>query len=184
MKIRLALVLSLIPLFAAAEIYKSVDSEGNVVFSDQPTPGAKKILQQLTPTYAPPPLPQAETTALSVAPTVASYYTALRIRKPAPGETLRDVTGALIIDLEVVPPLKIQEGHLLVVAVDGNNLASHDNATQLTISNLAPGAHTLKAQIMDASGQVQFSSGSITFHMQRTAGAASAKEPVNPPSAR
>jgi len=177
MKIRLALVVSLVPLIAAAEIYKSVDSEGNVVFSDQPTPGAKIILQELTPTYAPPPLPQAETNA----PAIASYYTALRIRKPAPGETVRDATGALTIDLEVVPPLKIQEGHLLTVAVDGKNLTSHDNTTQLTISNLASGAHTLKAQITDAAGQVQYSSGSITFHMQRNP---SVKEPANAPSGR
>lgn len=172
MKTRLAMVSLLVPLLAGAEIYKSVDSDGNVVFSDQPTPGAKKILEQFTPTYVPAPLPQAATT--TPAPVAASYYTALRIRKPAAGETLRDATGALTIDLEVVPPLKSQAGHILVVAVDGNNLASHDGTTQLTISNLAPGTHTLKAQIMDATGQVQFSSDSVTFHMQR---------PANPPSA-
>lgn len=180
MKLRLALVFSLVPLFAGAEIYKSFDSEGNVVFSDQPTPGAKQILEHLTPTYVPPPLPQTEAATPSVTPTAASYYTALRIRKPTAGETLREPGGALTIELEVAPPLKSQEGHLLVVAVDGNNLASHDNATQLTLSNLAPGAHTLKAQIMDAAGQVQFSSGSITFHMQRAAD----KEPANLPSVR
>jgi hypothetical protein len=161
----------LVPLHAGAEIYKSVDSEGNVVFSDQPTPGAKKILEQLTPTYVPTPLPQAAITT----PVVASYYTVLRIRKPAAGETLRDAAGALTIDLEVVPSLNSLEGHILVVAVDGNNLASHDGTTQLTISNLAPGTHTLKAQIMDAAGQVQFSSDSVTFHMQR---------PANPSSTR
>ena len=180
MKLRLALVFSMAPLFAGAEIYKSVDSEGNVVFSDQPTPGAKQILEHLTPTYVPLPLPQAEAATPSVAPAVASYYTALRIRKPTAGETLREPSGALTIELEVIPSLKTQEGHLLVVAVDGNNLASHDNATQLTLSNLAPGAHTLKAQIMDAAGQVQFSSDSITFQMQRAA----AEEPANPPSVR
>ena len=181
MKIRLALVITLVPLLAGADIYKSVDSDGNVVFSDQPTPGAKKITEQLTPTYVPPPLPPVETTAPSPTPPAAGYYTAIRIRKPKPGETLRDATGALTIDLEVVPPLKVKEGHILVVAVDGNNLASHDNTSQLTISNLAPGAHTLKARIMDATGQVQFSSDSITFHMQRTAGAPSVKEPASPP---
>jgi len=180
MKLRLALVFSLVPLLAGAEIYKSVDSEGNVVFSDQPTPGAKQFLEHLTPTYVPLPLPQAEAATPSVVPTVASYYTALRIRKPTAGETLREPGGVLTIELEVVPSLKSQEGHILVVAVDRNNLASHDNAAQVTLSNLAPGAHTLKAQIMDAAGQVQISSDSITFQMQRAA----AEEPANPPSVR
>ncbi len=181
MKIRLALAVILVPLCAGADIYKSVDSDGHVVFSDQHTPGAKKIIEQLTPTYPPSSLPQAETAARSPAPIIANYYTAIRIIKPTPGETLRDATGALTADLEIVPPLKVKEGHVLVVSVDGNNLASHDNATQITISNLAPGVHTLKAQIMDATGQVQFSSDSVTFFMQRAAGAPpSLKEPANP----
>jgi hypothetical protein len=180
MKIRLVLVIALVPLCAGADIYKSVDSDGNVAFSDKPTPGAKKIIEQLTPTYPVPSLPRAEAAAQSPTPVIANYYTAIRILKPTPGETLRDATGSLTADLEIVPPLKVKEGHILVVSVDGNNLASHDNATQLTISNLAPGTHTLKAQIMDATGQVQFSSESVTFHMQRTSSASSA----NPPPAR
>lgn len=178
MNIALAMVICLLPLGAAAEIYKSVDSEGNVVFSDQPTPSAKKIPEHLTPTYSPATLPA------TTPPHAASYYTALRILKPVPGEQLRDAAGILSVDLEAVPPLKIQEGHSLVVAVDGNNLAGHDGTTQLTISNLAPGAHTLKAQIRDATGQVLFSSGVITFHMQRPAGNPGVNETAAPSHAR
>ncbi len=178
MRLFLAVVLCLVPLFVSADIYKSVDSEGNVVFSDKPTPGAKKIPERLAPTYTPAPLPK----AAAATSHIDGYYTALRFRKPASGTTVRDPNGALTIDLEVVPALKIQEGHVLVIAVDGNNLISHNSAAAFTISNLAPGPHTLKAQVIDATGEVRFSSDRITFTMQRTADQRDAKMPVKLPA--
>jgi hypothetical protein len=186
MKTSLVLVFCLVPILAAAEIYKSVDNEGNVLFSDKPTPGAKKIPEQLTPTYSPSPpaLPKIDTAAPSSVTAVIDYYTALRILKPAPGETVREPSGALTIELKVTPPLKNQQGHMLVIAVDGNNLSSHDNATQIALSNLSNGTHTRKAQIMDATGQVQFSSDSITFVMQRRPHRGETQVPAGMPTGR
>lgn len=154
----------LIPLLASAEIYKSIDADGNPVFSDTPKPGATKITLPPPATYTPVPLPTTGTTANKPA---AANYTTLRISKPSPGETIRDNTGAAVIGIEVVPGLNLQAGHKLVVELDGNNLSSNDNATQISVSNLDRGTHTVKALIMDAAGQVQISSESITFYMKR-----------------
>ncbi len=174
MRILLALILSLAPLFAGADIYRSVDGEGNVVFSDKPGPGAKRIPEQFTPTYQSLPLPRSETGA----PSVDSYYTALRFRKPAAGATVRESNDVLTIQLEIVPPLKSRVGHMLVVTVDGNNLSIHNDAGPFTISDLQPGSHTLKAQVIDAAGQVQVSSDIITVTLQRAAEKTGALKPV------
>ena len=154
----------LVPLLASAEIYKSTDADGNVVFSDIPNPGAKKITLPPPTTYTPAPLPTSGTTASKP---VAAEYTGLRIIKPSAGETIRDNTGAVSIEIEVIPSLNVQAGHKLVVELDGKNLSSNENATQISVSNMERGAHTVKALIMNAAGQVQTSSESTTFYMKR-----------------
>lgn len=159
-------LLYLLPLLAAADIYKSTDAEGNVVFSDTPRPGAKKIILPPTPVYNFP-TPAPSVNAPSSKATANAYYTLLRIVRPAPGETVRDNTGAVDVSVELTPPLNVQAGHKLIVALDGNTLTQQENATQIKLSNLDRGVHTLKATVLDASGQVQISSQSLTFYMKR-----------------
>ncbi len=177
MKSHLAWIIALVPLHAGADIYKSFDSSGQVMYSDTPTRGAEKIPEQLTPTQLPPSSPEAGNTAPATATTGTGYYTVFQIRNPTSGETVRDAGGALNIDIDVVPSLDFQEGHILIVTVDGKSITSHDNGTQLTLSNLAPGPHILKAQIMDGTGQTLVGTKSLTFYMRRAPGTAGAIEP-------
>ncbi|MHB8471480.1 MAG: DUF4124 domain-containing protein [Gammaproteobacteria bacterium] len=163
---RLLLLLCLLPLLASAEIYKSIDADGNVVFSDTPRPGAKKIILPPTPVYNLGTPPQSATSVARKA-TANAYYTLLRIVQPAAGETVRDNTGAVAVSVGLTPPLNVQAGHKLIVALDGNTLSQQDNATQIKLSNLDRGVHTLKATVLDATGQVQISSQSLTFYMKR-----------------
>lgn len=157
----------LVPLLAGADIYKSTDADGNVVFSDTPRPGAKKIVLPPTPVYSfPTPAPAAGAPS-SGASAANAHYSQLRIVRPAPGETVRDNTGAVDVSVALTPPLNTQAGHKLLVALDGNTLTQQENATQIKLSNLDRGVHTLKATVLDANGQVQISSQSLTFYMKR-----------------
>ena len=42
---------------AHAEIYKSINAAGEVVYTDTPTQGAEKLKMPALPTYTPPPVP-------------------------------------------------------------------------------------------------------------------------------
>lgn len=159
-------LLCLLPLLAGADIYKSTDAEGNVVFSDTPSPGAKKIILSPAPVYNVP-APASPAHAPSSKATANAYYTLLRIVRPAPGETVRDNSGAVDVSVALTPPLNVQAGHKLIVALDGNELTQQENATQIKLSNLDRGVHTLKATVLDASGQAQISSQSLTFYVKR-----------------
>jgi hypothetical protein len=52
-KIALALALCALPCLAQADIYKSVDADGNVTYSSSPSPGAKKLNLEPLPTMQP-----------------------------------------------------------------------------------------------------------------------------------
>jgi hypothetical protein len=61
-------ILILIVLFACqanAEIYKSINAAGEVVYTDTPTQGAEKLKMPALPTYTPPPVQPSETTSAS-----------------------------------------------------------------------------------------------------------------------
>jgi hypothetical protein len=47
-------VICLCPVWAQAEIYKSVDADGHVTYSSTPLPGGKKIILEPLPTMVPP----------------------------------------------------------------------------------------------------------------------------------
>lgn len=165
------------PLLANAAIYKSVDADGNVVFSDTPLPGGKEVILPPTPTYTPRPLAVPAAGAGAGTTQAPTAYTSLLIVSPADGATIRDNTGAVAVNLVVEPPMTEKSGHKLVVILDGKPQESAGNSTQVTLSDVERGSHTLRASILNADGQVQFSSGAVTFHLKRE----SILQPRNPP---
>ena len=155
----------LMPLYGQAAIYKIVDEEGNVHYSDQPAPGAKKVDLPPPSVYTPPKLTSpARSEAGQEEPRAA--YDSLRILSPKNDEAVRSNNGDLSVSLAVKPRLKRRQGHRLVLLLDGKPVEVKGTTHQF--KNLDRGTHTLSARVEDRSGSSLIESDPVTFHLLRT----------------
>jgi hypothetical protein len=164
--------------FAATTVYRSIDAQGNVVFSDQPPgPGeTAETLEITTPaTFGAPASNPAGTGADAgawdwdmeagePADQTPFVYAALAIVAPAHDEGLRDNAGNVTIVAGVEPDLR--PGHLLEILLDGAVVSSGPGNTA-TLTEVERGTHTLEARILDDQGTVLITSQPSTFHMLR-----------------
>ena len=101
-----AMLCSIVTATVSAAIYQSVDEQGNVVFSDQPSSGASPVDLAPLPTFTAPkyrrPSAAAEDTAERAG---ATRYTSLLIAQPEPDATLRDNTGTVAVAATIEPAL-------------------------------------------------------------------------------
>lgn len=148
---------------AMAEVYKRVNPDGSVEFTDVPSSKEEQPVTLPPPsTYqAPAPVMPQPKTAPQVS---ASKYTALSIVSPANDATLRDNAGNIEVKVSLSPAL--QAGHKLVLLVDGSSQGeTTDNTFALT--NLERGSHQLTAEVRDAKGETLISSASVTVFLHR-----------------
>ncbi len=159
----LKLVLLLLPLIATAEtnVYRSVDADGNVVFSDEPSEGAETIQIdeiQTVPTehrefkYTP-----------SEKKDTVSDYASLVILSPENDTAVRENAGNLSIKLQTEPALRA--GDQIVLYMDGQEV-DRGNKTAFDLVNLDRGTHSLSAEIVVAGSPV-IRSEEITFTLLR-----------------
>ncbi len=162
------LVLVVTPALAiAATVYRWVEPNGTVVFSDQPHRGARKVIIPPVNVYEPgtgklPNPGSAASTTQSAAP-----YRVLRISAPAPDATVRRNNGDVTVRMAVKPPLRTDRGQVIALVLDGKRLAKRYRAPQAVLRNVDRGTHTLQAQIVNGAGKVLMSSPSVTFHLMR-----------------
>ncbi len=166
-------------LFAAsahAELYKKVDEQGNITYSDVPSGAAKPVQPPGLSTYGTPNQHKQPTRkpADSAKTAAVISYTALAIASPANDTALRDDSGAVTVKISLEPKLDTKSGHKLVVLLDQKPSAEAQNA-EIALSNVERGAHALKVQVTDANGQVLKESAEINFQLHRGPGVAARK---------
>ena len=173
-KIAGALLLSLALVTASpdvdAKIYRTVDANGTVAFTDVPPKDDQLPIEvdtrnAYTP-VAPAAAPQAEAEPEIAEEDVEVSYTALRITAPSQDEPVRENAGNVTISVAATPALDASHGHTLQVIMDGVVMAN-DGGSSLSLTNVDRGAHNVIAQIVDADGQIKITSESVTFHMLR-----------------
>ena len=155
---------------AHAELYKKVDEQGNVTYSDVPSGTAKPVKPPGLSTYGTPAQHKQSTKKPpDPAKPAAANYTALAITSPVHDEALRDNSGAVAVKVSVVPQLDTQAGHKLVVLLDSKS-AAQGQAAEVSLHEVERGAHTLKVQVTDADGRVLKESAAINFQLHRGPG--------------
>jgi hypothetical protein len=158
----LLITLLLIPLGAAAEIYKSVDAEGNTIYTDKPDSQAEEfIVPSMNAIPMPKPAPKQEPEEKPATPTYQSFS----IVSPKTDQVIRDNNGNIALQLRSQP--KLQAGHYFAVYVDGHMLVKKSNQTSISIPGINRGEHQITAVIRDAGGKTLARSQSITIHMKR-----------------
>lgn len=163
------LLLLCLPLVAAVatatEVYKWVDEDGNVIYSDRPREGAQRLEAVEVQTVEPPPLPPARREPPPV-PQARPYET-VAVTSPENDATFWDTAGNVSVSVQVSPPLQGHFGHRLVVYLDGEPIAEPGMRTSFELTNVDRGSHTLRAVVIDREGKEVAASPSSTFHLHR-----------------
>ena len=166
-------ILALLGLFvaaaASADVWRWVDENGVVHFSDTPVEGAERIdvseSSRTTGARVFTPAPQFAPDA-EPAPEVQEEfrYESLTVVSPAAEETLWNIEGTMSVSLAVTPGL--QSGHQVRVYFDGEPRMV--NSTSFTINEVFRGVHNIQAEVLDETGKLMIRSQPNRFYVQQT----------------
>ena len=150
-----------------ADVYKSVNEKGEVVYSDQPTPNAQRVKLPELPTYTPPPIPSFSAGSTESKPVAASPYKSMQIVEPENDATIRDNQGIVRVQVALDPPLMTQRGHKIQFYLNGEPHGMPVGTTSISFSNLDRGTYTLTSSVVNAEGAVLGSAEPVVFHLHR-----------------
>lgn len=160
----LHLILFLLVSFSVqAALYKGVDAEGNVTFSDKETPNAEEIPMP-TPNIIKMPKPKP---AEKIAEEDKGNYKSFSITQPKTNATLRASNGNVPVSLSLTPKLDTASGHKISIFVDGKAVIKGVTTLSVQLPNIDRGKHTISAAIKDKNNKTLISSNKVTLHLKR-----------------
>lgn len=154
-----------IPSLAAQTVYRVVDEQGRVTFTDNPERGGEAVV------LAPLPGVSSSSSALSPAASQPSEkrspgppfmpYDRFTIAYPAHKARLN--SPATAVEIALSPALR--DDHQLRLRLNGeiNQSAMHSDA--FWVANLPAGVHQLQAELLDAQGRVRHQTPIVRFHV-------------------
>jgi hypothetical protein len=164
------LIISIITLLAclntasvAAEIYKTVDKNGHVTYTDTPPPNtsAKPVeLKSLNTTPAITPGPEYTPPAAPIDPEGYS----LNLLAPENGKTLMPNERSVMISVNLNPAL--QDDDLLAYKLDGKVIAK-TNETSYNLVEPPRGEHSISVAVVDRKDQELAQSDAVTLMVMR-----------------
>ena len=160
----------------SAEVYRVLDEDGNVIFSDKPSPGAEEIKIDHVQTISPPEVKDFEYKP-SVKNTNDGVYTSLEIVSPENNQIFTGGAGEISVNILIQPVLNTSLGDRLILIMDGKKQAN-STSTSFSFSNLARGIHTTKVVVVNKDGKSLKNSATVTFTINRP----SVLKPNRPPS--
>lgn len=147
--------LVLFSMLAQATVYKWVDKDGKVHYSDEPQPNAQvvelkdKTLNQIA-------LPLPKTDLNSPVQAIESIQYQVNITSPTEEETVRDNNGDFDVVATITPELKSQ--YLMALKLDGNPVGQPQIGGTFKLKNIDRGEHTLVVDALTQNGKVFASS--------------------------
>jgi len=169
------LLLLAAPLALAATVYKWVDENGVVHYSDQPHPNAEKVHVKEPQTYR-----ESNPLAAPAAPSPdgggggGPTYRGCSIAQPADNEDLAN-PDSLVVVVRTDPPLR--PGDQVFVTLDGQALNDgRPTGAQFTISPVERGTHVLQATVRDSGGALLCQTSGVSYSVHQ----ASVLNPANP----
>lgn len=157
-------VASLLSTSSLAEIYKSIDKQGNVSYSDSPSSSAEAVKLPPLPVLHIKPSPQIPAlTKEKTAPSEAlSPYQSLIIKKPLNDEAFQSSSGEINVALSMQPELFADDS--IVITLDGRTVYQ-GTAGAMALNDVARGTHTLQASIVNKKGKALIQSKAVIFHL-------------------
>jgi hypothetical protein len=148
-------------------IYKVIDEDGKVSFSNRPQKNAVEIELQGTntlPKVAPKTKTNTQTKTITTETENTRNYNTLAITYPANGGVVANGLIPFTLGANLNP--KLQKGHTLWLLIDGqrNNSSTQSN---ITVPPLERGQHTLQLIITDGSDNILKQSATSTINVLR-----------------
>jgi hypothetical protein len=160
-----------------ATVYKWVDAQGIVHYSDQPHPGAEKLEIGGIQTYSGgSSRSSAATSSDAEEESDTQPYTVCELYKPSSEEVFFN-TQEVTARLRVQPALR--RGDRISLALDGRRLPESPAGSEVTITPVFRGTHTLVLVVEDRGGNVVCQSPAVTFHIRQPS--SQAPQPANRP---
>ena len=165
-----------VALAIAATVYKWVDENGVVHYSDQPHQNAQKVdvpaaqTYRSDSTYAPSGGPNAPPPSSEP----ASAYQACAISQPSADQTFSNIDSLSIV-VRTDPTLRT--GDQVFMMLDGQPLnGGKATGTQFTLSPIDRGTHVVQAIVRSSEGGIMCQTAGVTFSVHQ----ASILNPANP----
>jgi hypothetical protein len=154
---------------ASQEIYRWVDKDGVVHFSDQPGAPNAELITVIEPNVSEAPGDEAEPASAAVAsrseppePEVPPYDS-LAIVSPTPDQVFFGADAVVNATAELGGTLR--PDHSVVFFLNGNRHQASGLSTEF--ANLARGSYYLRASIVDQTGRPVISSQQVSFHVRQ-----------------
>lgn len=148
-------------------MYKKIDKDGNVVFTDKPIPGSKPITVKTDvnvvttpkPTYKPPSVNE----PAEMADEEKFQYDVFAIDSPKDDEGIRANDGRVNVVVAITPNLK--PNHSVQLRLDGNSVGQAQKIPYFNLTEVERGTHQLQAEVVeDGSGETVQTTEAISFH--------------------
>lgn len=146
-----------------AEIYRWVDEDGRITFSDRRIQGAERfnVYSQAE--------KDGETTTRAIGPASPDEaypgpYSELEILAPAADETINDASGNVAISLLVNPALI--EGQRMALLLNGTEIPIEGAATQFRLNGVTVGTHRVQLQVRGGNGDLVAQTAPRAFHLR------------------
>jgi len=164
---------------AQNKIYKTTDSDGNVVYTDQPPPGGGKPMDLPLLSIVSTRENQGSVRSLGGRPGSATTtdqpqlppaaqlrqtYSAAEISSPQQEQTIWGTGNSITVSVDLKAPLL--PGLLVQVIYDGLKLPARPS-TSVQLAEIDRGEHTVFAEIVDATGEVYGRTEPVTFFMRQ-----------------
>lgn len=161
---------------AASEIYRTTDADGNVVFTDDPpTDDAEPV--ELDPLTTVKPVegdPDGAVTGSSDASeeepdSPSNGISGISIAYPENEKGIRHNGGNVPFEVALEPEgAALPRGHQVEIILDGK-VRGRAASTQVTVSTVERGPHTVRARVIDNAGETRYESDSVKFYLLRKA---------------
>lgn len=153
----------------SGQVYKHVDEDGNVTFSDRNQPNATPVEINTTNTSTPPsvqayPLPGSNDAATEAGTDAAAGYE-VTITSPANETIIPRGPGNFTVTSTVTPSLS--NGHLLQLMMDGAPREQPNSYGTWALSNVFRGDHKLEVSVVTKTGETVSTSEPITVSVFR-----------------
>ena len=174
------LCIGFLPLKGFADIYRIIDSDGYVSFTDKPQKGAVKInlppsqsyssttsdSKNLNNTLSSNTLSSSSPNNNPSASKSAFSYEKLQITSPADQASIQNTGGQVEIMVMISP--KLRSGDKLVIALDDEPVAeSAESNTSFVLQSVPRGTHHLQSYVMGSDTHILKSSDIITIYVHQ-----------------
>ncbi|MDE1461713.1 DUF4124 domain-containing protein [Spartinivicinus poritis] len=148
-----------------AEIYKTIDKDGKVVFTDNPEgKPAEEVELKKGNTISLPPAKISPSSKSSDINSKSFSYREFNIKKPTQDATIRG-SGNFSVLAAISPNLR--PGDSVQLYIDGKPYGSKQKGLLFNLNNVDRGTHSIVVKVLNSDGRV-LNSASVTVHVHRS----------------